>query len=529
MTALACGIRRAAPIALAMGLVGVACGWDDSSGADGATADRDGVPTAGTTTESSPFVVENPPAGYHLVVAGRGDVRQTWSSDSFGDDEPVTVLAPPGADVSHPAAPGVVTVSLTGYAGFDRGLDQAVSGYPGARPEEFEIDGQRAIYTPPGASPAGPHRADLVVAVGEDLAVWVGSATGSREQLADVARRVRPQVDHLLAARIPDPPNGLEVAGSADADVAITLWARPEPGTDMVPAGTRAHAAVWVRLDASGAWTSRAPAITVSTLPGTAVSLDALAAALAARDYGRSATIRKASVRGIPGAVVDGGEDLIRFRALITSTPGGDALLVVASGGDLPDAQVLVDVAASVQRTTTEAWDALVVDARGGPGLRPDPGAVELERGKEEGFEWLFQARIDDGSIEMDPAAGKSGTKGQFVIDPCLKFADGQRACPNAGSSAAQARVIIRTGGPMYDRGHFPGFIMVSTTQPAAVLRVTTANGIHEGRFHELPDGKERGAVVVTDHAGLWACDTRYGGHPVVELLDGEGQPLPCE
>jgi hypothetical protein len=44
------------------------------------------------------------------------------------------VLAPRGL---APTGPGIVTVSLTGYAGFESGLDQAVAGYPGAEPEEF--------------------------------------------------------------------------------------------------------------------------------------------------------------------------------------------------------------------------------------------------------------------------------------------------------------------------------------------------------------------------------------------------------
>jgi hypothetical protein len=293
---------------------------------------QDTVPTVGTTTASSPFVVEDPPEGYQLVLAGRGDIRQSWSSDSFGDDEPVTVLVPPGGDI---AGKGAVTVSLTGYAGFQGGLEQAAVGYPAVQPEEFEIDGQRALYTPPGVSPAGPHGADLVVAVGEDLAVRVGSADGSREELADVAQRVSPQADHLVAPKVPDPPDGLEVIGSADADVAITLWARPQPGSDAMPAGARAHTAAWSRLDTDGARISGTSAITVSTLPGTAVSLDALDAALALRPYGVAATVQEVSVRGRPAAVVDGGEDAIRFRAVVTATPGGDALLVVASGGEL--------------------------------------------------------------------------------------------------------------------------------------------------------------------------------------------------
>jgi hypothetical protein len=97
------------------------------------------------------------PEGYQLVLAGRGDILQTWSSDSFGDDEPVTVLVPPGGDI---AGRGAVTVSLTGYAGFEGGLEQAAVGYPAVQPEGFEIDGQRALYTPPGVSPAGPHGAE---------------------------------------------------------------------------------------------------------------------------------------------------------------------------------------------------------------------------------------------------------------------------------------------------------------------------------------------------------------------------------
>lgn len=531
MTAPSGRIRDVVPLVLAMGLVGGACGADDGPGGSGATTDQDPVPTVGTTTASSPFVVEDPPDGYRLVLAGRGDHPQTWSSDSFGDDEPVTVLAPPGEGTESQEA---VTVSLTGYAGFQGGLDQASAGDLGV-PEEFEIDGKRALYTRPGASVTQTPDADLVVAVGKDLAVRVGSADGSREELADVARRVRPQADHLLAPEVPDPPDGLEVIGSADADVAITLWARPQPGSDAMPAGARAHTAAWARLDSGGAWISGTSAITVSTLPGTAVSLDALDAALALRPYGVTATVHEVSVRGRPAAVVDGGEDAIRFRAVVTSTPGGDALLVVASGGELLDPEVLFDVAASVRPTTADAWEAFEVEARGGPGLRPDPGAFELERGKAEGFEWLFQARVDDGSVplqgdDIDPATGRSTTEGEFVIDTCLKLAGGQRACLGPGgsdSSSAKAHFVVRARGPL-DGGGFPGFIMASTGQPAAVLRVTAPDGVHEAPFHELPGGQQRGAVVVTDLGGPWICDGQPRPHVAVELLDAAGHRLPC-
>ena len=120
------GPRLAAAVA-ALALAGAGCRSDDGEARQAATARRDAPgPTVGTTDESSPFVVEDPPAGYQLVLAGRGDYAQTWSSDSFGDDEPVTVLAPPGEGADRPDA---VMVSLTGYAGFQGGLDQAAALY----------------------------------------------------------------------------------------------------------------------------------------------------------------------------------------------------------------------------------------------------------------------------------------------------------------------------------------------------------------------------------------------------------------
>jgi hypothetical protein len=261
-----------------------------------------------------------------------------------------------------------------------------------------------------------------------------------------------------------------------------------------------------------------------------------LDAALALRPYGIAATVQEVSVRGRPAAVVDGGEDAIRFRAVVTATPGGDALLVVASGGELPDPEVLFDVAASVRPTTPDAWEAFEVEARGGPGLRPDPGAVELERGEAEGIEWLFQARIDDGSVpslggDIDPSTGRSTTDGEFVIDTCLKLANGPRACLGPGSSessSAKARFVVRARGPLDGGGGFPGFIMASTDQPAAVMRVSARDGVHEAQFHELPGGQERGAVVVTDLGGPWICDAQARPPVVVELLDAAGRSLPC-
>lgn len=523
---------------LAIGFVSLACGSDETPTGKSTGDDRAAMTAVGTTPESSPFVVENPPAGYQLVLAGRGDLTQTWSSDSVGDDEPVTVLAPPGADITDPAGPGVVTVSLTGYAGFQGGLDQAAVGYPAAQTEEFDIDGHRALYTSPDSSRVESHGADLVVAVGEDLAVRVGSATGSREQLADIARRVRPRANHLLAPEVPNPPQGLRVAGWADADVAVTLQAGVLPSTNMVPAGARAHAAVWAHLDPSGAWTTTSPTIVVSTPPGNSATLDALPAAVRALRY-PAPTMSEMALADRPALLLELAEDEeVRRRALITSTADGDTLLVTASGGELPDTETLVEVATSVRRTTPEAWDAFVVEARGGPGLHADPGAVELERGVAEGVEWLFQARIDDGSLpflgggDVDPDTGQSRTAGEFVIDPCLKLADGKRACLGPGGSEQgfpESISATRVRGPLDDGGQFPGFHMVMTTQPAVTLRITRADGISESQFHELPGGVRRGAVIVTDVVGPRDCDAGLAPSSVtVSLVDAGGRPLPC-
>src|SRR5262245_14892521 len=88
-------------------LVGTACGHR-----------RDAVTTAvddePPPTAASPFLVDGVPDGFRLEVAGRGTTSQEWGGDSFGSDEPFTVLAPPGAD---PGGPEAVIVSVTGYAG----------------------------------------------------------------------------------------------------------------------------------------------------------------------------------------------------------------------------------------------------------------------------------------------------------------------------------------------------------------------------------------------------------------------------
>jgi hypothetical protein len=126
----------------------------------------------GISDESSPFLLAHEPEGYRLVQAGPGGISQTWSSDNVGDDEPVRVLAPSEAD---PGGREVVRVSLTGFEGFQDGLDQAAAGYPAAGGEHFELDGHPAIYTPGHDEEGQPVRADLVVVAGDDPAIRVSA------------------------------------------------------------------------------------------------------------------------------------------------------------------------------------------------------------------------------------------------------------------------------------------------------------------------------------------------------------------
>jgi hypothetical protein len=514
--------RTRAGISLVTLLVATACGSGD--GGDSAVGEPEGV-----SVESSPFTLAHEPQGYRLVHAGRGGIPQTWSSDSFGDDEPVTVLAPPGA---NRGGGDLVRVSLTGFEGFQGGLDQAAAGYPAADGQHFELDGHPAIYTPGHDGDGQWVRADLVVAVGDDLAIRVAAYGATREELVELARQVEPQDDHLLAPLVPDPPDDLEVVGWADADVGVTLINGPLPGSDMLPAGTRAHSAVWAVGEPETPWNANAGTVAISTLPGTALDLDALGASLHTFEYQGSPQVVVREVDGRPGAVLErpGSDDWAPFRAVVTSTPDGDLLLVVAHGTSQPSVDDLVAVAASVESATPEQWDALVERAGGGPGLYPDEGAVELARGTAGDVEWLFQARVNDGSFvnwtsSLDPS-------GEYLADPCLKLATRERSCPTATSATGDDSVVTGIARPMTleDGRTFPSFVVVMTNRPAATARVHPLNGeAIDAALLPLPGGQRQAAVVVTSTELRLVPGCAIAGSPgIVELLDRSGQLLPC-
>ncbi|MGH9209393.1 MAG: hypothetical protein ACRD2C_01780 [Acidimicrobiales bacterium] len=507
-----------------------------SSGGDG----DDGVQSSGgshdpvgATTEASPFRVSHEPGGYRLVQAGQGSGVQDWGTDSGGTDEPVTVLAPSGSD---PAGPDAVWVSVTGFAGYEGGLAQASSGYPSDDLESFGLDGEPAFYAPP----SDDRRADLVVQVDDELAVRVSAERGSRESLADIARRVRPAEDRLLAPEVPDPPDDLAVVGSATADVEVTLVSRPVPASELLPASDRAYTAVWALGERGTPWIPDDGVVVVSTLPGQALDLDAVTAVVGAPTSRPGVTVTERDVGGRPGAHVqlatDGTDASNHTDAVFTSTPDGDLLTVVARGLERPAADELVAVASSVETATRQEWDQLVAQLQGPPGLHPDEGAVELERGRAGDVEWLFQARADGANIA---SSLDWDLEGQFVVDPCLKLSDGRRICEEPGGTEAGDWVAEHVPGPADGGPSFPGFVMVMTTAPAASVRLHTGDVILTAPSHPLPGDRHRGAVVLLDReprlpasACTWPEAPPWlvpePGRDHFELLDPGGQPLPC-
>jgi hypothetical protein len=542
-----------------------------SGAGEDATIDEVDANSQPRSAQASPFVVDMVPAGFALETAGRGTDIQEWGEDSTGTDEPFTVLAPPGVDAGED---GVVIVSVTGYAGYQGGLSQASGGYGSEDAEEFEVGGEPAIHTPAGADGFGPDTewADLVVSRGDDLAVRVTTADADRDELVDIARRVEPADDRARAPSVPDPPDGLEDLGSVDAGVEISLSAHVWPDSDSVPGLGDAYGAGWLSgraatapetgggssptvfgagpptVGAGPGGASAAPggpdgpataadgrepvtasspeptSLTLVAYPGRVADLGALAALT---HLGHSArTVTPLTVGGRPGVLVEsrpGDESSPRWlsRTVLTHAPWGDLLMAGGSGvpEGVPTADQLAEMLASVRQTTAGEWDAFEVEAAGGPGLHPDDGAIELERGTVTGadgeVDWLLQAR--------------SG-----VLDGCIKLSSRERACATGGSSSEGTS--FGTGGGIPDQdGGVPEFVLATIGVPGARLRVTTPEGTVEGTLHPIPDSHLWGGVVFAD--GLGTAAPLCGAIPeppedmtavTVEVLDEVGAVVGC-
>jgi hypothetical protein len=499
---------RAAATVAALVAALVSCGGGDDGTPDG-TAEREG------TAESSPFLVGAVPEGYGPIVAGRGAMTPDWGSDSFGTQEPFTVLAPPGGDAT---GDGAVVVSATG-------LDGDLS-------EPDVADGQRLDVRGDGVA----------------LRVrGVGAVDGGTLDEVLARADLNPDGDRLPPT-VADPPDGLEVVGSVDADVHLAVQPpRPEP-TDSLPGPESAHVAGWRHADRTS--------LVVMTLPGRAADLDALPRLVDGAYTGTLAPTRPATVGDRPALVVEAPDvGVSGTRALVTRTAWGDLLVVASSGpvspaaeelgpdaadlapaatvapagaGPLDDA-ALAAVAASVTRADAAAWDALRVEAVGGPALLPDPGATEVTRGTVGDVTWVLQA-----------VPGPSGVP---LVDPCLRVSTGDRVCAqgNAGPihsdpAMAATQAFAVPGSDPGDRGDasaaLPGFALVGAPGDVPTVRVTTNDATATAATAPVPGTELRAAVVFVEGTATPDCAgdlaTPRRDRMSVQLLDAAGTATAC-
>jgi hypothetical protein len=468
---------------------------------------------------SSPFTVGAVPPGYEIETAGMGTAVGEWSSDSFGTVEPYTALSPDG----RPDHPEVVLVAITGFEGYQGGLAQASVGYLSQDREELTVDGAEAMYAPATDDARGLRWADLVVVRSDDLAVRVSSPSASRAELIDIVRRVEVPDDRTLAPTVPDPPNGLQLVGSADVDGVLATDVYVAPNTDQIPGPRSAHAAGWTRAGSGGG-----DQLAVLTLPGSALDLEAVGvgpfhppwmqeSSHARVVEGRPALVAESHRTDLPGA---------DRRSVFVESAWGDVVLVSATGAHLPTEDDLVALAASVQQSDQVSWDAFVIDATGGPGLHADRGRAELARGTIGDLEWLLQDGPPGGGIVSSSATDPDSRRG---VDPCLKLSNRTRACAGSGFSGTEDDWYASAERAAPDSKGL-SFVVISTTFEAATVRITTSTSTGSAALVPVLAGGMWAVVVFVDDAGGPNCDAAPPApHQMrIELLDQHGAVAGC-
>lgn len=502
--------------ALAAALL-VGCGADERSAvADPPTDTTDAPAQAHDDRPSPPFTVDAVPEGFVLRAVGEGTGTQGWGEDCCGSDEPYTVLSPDGTGADPDA---VVVVSVTGFEGYEGGLDQASGGYTRDDLESDAVDGRPARFI--GAQPATadlpPQWADLVVDHGDGLAVRVTSPLATREDLEAVHARVTPAADRGLAPGVPEPPPGLEVVGSVDA-AGVLAGRSYLDHLDAGPGPVGAHGIGWVRGPDE---------LMVMTLPPGAADLSAIAAASPHWDRWEDVTVGRSDDQ----LVIESSRSFEPTVERSVWIARDDALVVVvARGEDPPAEEVLVALARSVAPTEEATWDAFVTEANGGPGLRADPGRTELARGTTpDGVDWVLQ---DTDPAEDPVAVDMAGLSGEVVwrVDDCLKvdLPESSRACPQSGWGDGQTRV-----GSASDVDWIPiDFVLVATLAPTAASLVVVTDGVTETvPLVPVPGSVQRAGVVTGPGYQVTACATQEApatGPRTVTLVDAAGAPLPC-
>jgi len=504
--------RRWWSVLLVVALAG--CGDPSATGTDTTEPEPDDRPV-----HSEPFAVGEVPEGYEPVAAGVGSSFQEWGSDTGGTDEPFTVLAPEGSTDPDER----VIVATTGFEGYQGELHQALAGYPSAKPTQLTIDGRQALHSPGGDQ----HPAQLVAVRGDDVAVRVTAAPGTTlEELKAILLAAEVPEDHAHAPRVPSPPDGLEVVGSVDADAVVALRPSVRGDSERMWGLPSMHVAGWLR-PAEAPYESW---LTVSTLPARAASPEVLPVVeYRYADLGREREWRQVEVGGRPGLVLE--ED--------QGTPGwaqrqvwrwADWGIVVGSSdgfGLLSEAE-LIELAEGVAPVEGDEWERFVEQMNGGPGLHPDRGRQEVARGTHDGLEWLLQTGPQGGG---NYGTGIDPTKFDDA-DSCLKLSDGRRACVGVTS---QGREWVGRGGDNY-RGsaRVDELVIVSTTQDAASVRITTPVDQVEAPLVPVPGGRSRAAVAFVEGTGLAGCADPSMEPPAsiqlmrVDTLDAAGNVVGC-
>jgi hypothetical protein len=264
----------------------------------------------------------------------------------------------------------------------------------------------------------------------------------------------------------------------------------------------------------------------VQTLRGDAANLAALGG-LEAFAHNQTFAIHRVEMGGASAAVVEWryADSLQSWseRAVVAAAASGELVVVVASGPTVPEEDELLALAGTVRPTDSRTWDNFVTQATGGPGLNPDPGAVEVMRGTEGGVDWLLQAWPDAESapVRLGEVAQLLEDLSGPVVDTCLKVSTGERACtPNSGTE--QGIVYGYTHPPL--EGDVPPFAILQTESFGAAVRVTTTSGTVTADLHELAGNGRRAAVLFVDISGFTGCN----GPPRVEVLAADGGVIAC-
>jgi hypothetical protein len=460
--------------------------------AGSSTASRSGAP-------SHAFVPGPAPEGFQLVTAGTGTAEPMWGEDSSGTDEPYTVLERDGA---------VMSVSVSGFEGYQGGLNQASAGYiDESGPEELQVDGADALFAPAD----GDRWADLVVVRGDDLAVRVTAADATRDELVEMSRRTTPSDDRTRAPLV-DPPEGWRVVGSVHTDALLALQARVNLSYDTYPGPEGAHVAGWL---------SGGVSIVAMILPAGAADLDALLADVPL-PYVDEVAAERVDVNGRPGIALESLDGNVRRAVLTTDGTGAMVAIVVASTEEMPPpVEALVELAGSLRPADGQEWEAFQVEAAGGPGLNPDPGTTEITRGRSGDREWLLQtARADAPSLQVpDPLAG-------VRPDPCLKLSDRQRACADDSTSSGPQGEVSLDRGADPDLPGFGPFLIVTSQVPGVKLRLQTISGAAETDLHPTAQPGGWVGVLFVDDPGTTGCDP--GSERRLEVIGAEGDVVAC-